>query len=136
MPHRHKELQDSRKRIDEIDEQILDLLAERSKTVQDVIRRKIENQLPVFVPEREVEKSESFKAKAKERGIDPDWAEDFLRLIMSASRASQSQEKFPSATDWDNIEPLYTDASGDNSTINWRRIIQHILRFQLIMLHK
>lgn len=99
MPHRHKELETPRQRIDEIDEEILDLLAERSKTVQDVIRRKVENQLPVFVPEREKEKSDAFKAKAKERGIDPEWADDFLRLIMSASRASQSQEKFPSATD-------------------------------------
>ncbi|RNC83092.1 MAG: bifunctional chorismate mutase/prephenate dehydrogenase [Balneola sp.] len=99
MPHRHKELQGSRQRIDEIDEQILDLLAERAKIVQEVIKTKVENQLPVFVPEREIEKSKSFKAKATERGIDPDWAEDFLRLIMSSSRASQSQEKFPMATE-------------------------------------
>lgn len=99
MPHRHKELETPRQRIDEIDEEILDLLAERSKTVQDVIKRKVENQLPVFVPEREAEKSEAFKAKAKERGIDPEWAEDFLRMIMSASRASQSQQKFPIATE-------------------------------------
>lgn len=55
MPHRHKELQDSRKRIDEIDTQILDLLAERAKTVQQVIKTKVENQLPVFVPQREQE---------------------------------------------------------------------------------
>ena len=53
MPHQHKELDTPRKRIDEIDEEILDLLAERAKTVQDVIRRKVENKLPVFVPARE-----------------------------------------------------------------------------------
>ncbi len=98
MPHRHKELQNSRKRIDEIDEQILDLLAERAETVQQVIKTKIENQLPVFVPIREQEKSEAFKALAAERGIKPEWAEDFLRLIMSSSRDSQSQSKFPIAT--------------------------------------
>lgn len=99
MPHRHKELQDSRKRIDEIDEQILDLLAERAKTVQQVIKTKVENQLPVFVPQREQEKSQAFKALAAERGIKPEWAEDFLRLIMSSSRDSQSQAKFPIATE-------------------------------------
>lgn len=98
MPHRHKELESPRKRIDEIDEEILDLLAERSKTVQDVIRAKVANKLPVFVPEREIEKSESFKKLASAKGIDPEWAEDFLRMIMSSSRASQSQEKFPRAT--------------------------------------
>lgn len=99
MPHRHKELESPRKRIDEIDEEILDLLSERAKTVQDVVRAKVENKLPVFVPERELEKSKSFKAKAEERGIDPEWAEDFLRMIMSSSRDSQSQEKFPIATE-------------------------------------
>ncbi|MBO6522962.1 MAG: bifunctional chorismate mutase/prephenate dehydrogenase [Balneolaceae bacterium] len=103
MPHRHKELESPRKRIDEIDEEILDLLAERSKTVQDVIKRKVENQLPVFVPEREIEKSESFKRMAHQKGIDPEWAEDFLRMIMSSSRDSQSQEKFPIATE----EPMH-----------------------------
>jgi len=99
MPHRHKELQDSRRRIDEIDEQILDLLAERAATVKQVIKTKVENQLPVFVPVREQEKSEAFKKMAMERGIKPEWAEDFLRLIMSSSRDSQSQSKFPIATE-------------------------------------
>lgn len=98
MPHRHKELESPRKRIDEIDEEILDLLSERAKTVQDVVRAKVENKLPVFVPEREIEKSERFKRMASERGINPAWAEDFLRMIMSSSRDSQSQEKFPIAT--------------------------------------
>lgn len=98
MPHRHKELESPRKRIDEIDQEILNLLAERNETVQDVTRRKIEYQLPVFVPQREEEKSKSFKILAAEKGIDPDWADDFLRMIMSASRASQSQEQFPIST--------------------------------------
>ena len=66
MPQRHKELAGSRQRIDEIDEQILDLLAERAKTVQEVIRTKVENQLPVFIPEREHQKSEAFKKMAEE----------------------------------------------------------------------
>lgn len=99
MSHRHKELESPRKRIDEIDEHILDLLAERGDIVRDVIKRKVENQLPVFVPAREEEKTKAFKELAMKKGIDPDWAEDFLRMIMTASRATQSQETFPIATD-------------------------------------
>ncbi len=98
MSHKHKELAGSRKRIDEIDEQILDLLSERAEVVNAVIKTKVENQLPVFVPERENEKSESFKKMASEKGIDPEWAEDFLRMIMTSSREKQSQDKFPTAT--------------------------------------
>lgn len=98
MSHRHKELESPRKRLDEIDEQILDLLSERGEIVRDVIKKKVENQLPVFVPAREEEKTKAFKELAKTKDIDPDWAEDFLRMIMTASRATQSQEKFPIAT--------------------------------------
>lgn len=99
MSHRHKELETPRKRIDEIDKQILDLLSERGDIVRDVIKRKVANQLPVFVPKREEEKTKAFKELAKSKGIDPDWAEDFLRMIMTASRATQSQETFPIATE-------------------------------------
>lgn len=99
MSHNHKELESPRKRIDEIDEHILDLLAERGDIVRDVIKRKVKNQLPVFVPEREEEKSKAFRQLAETKGIDPFWAEDFLRMIMTASRATQSQETFPIATE-------------------------------------
>ena len=120
MPHRRKTLEGSRKRIDLIDEQILDLLAERATMVQEVIKTKIENQLPVFVPEREQEKLDAFKALAIERGIKPEWAEDFLRLIMSSSRDSQSQAKFALAT----TEPkhiLYIGGEGGMGTL-YKRI--------------
>lgn len=93
------QLKKQRKQIDEIDEQILDLLKTRKEVVQDVIKSKVENQLPVFVAGREEQKTDSFRKKASERGIDPDWAEDFLRMVMAASRAAQSSENFPSSTD-------------------------------------
>jgi chorismate mutase/prephenate dehydrogenase len=93
------QLKKQRTQIDDIDEQILDLLKTRKEVVQDVIKNKVENQLPVFVAGREEQKTESFRKKAAERGIDPEWAEDFLRMVMAASRAAQSAEKFPSSTD-------------------------------------
>lgn len=98
MSDKQKVLEGSRKRLDEIDEHILDLLSERAEVVNAVIKTKVENQLPVFVPKREDEKSESFKKLALQKGIDPDWAEDFLRMIMTSSRDKQSQDKFPIAT--------------------------------------
>ena len=94
-----EDLSDQRKRIDEIDNRILDLLKERNEVSFDVIRYKTENQLPVFVASREEEKTERFRGMAEERDLDPDWAEDFLRMIMSASRATQSTNRFPRATE-------------------------------------
>lgn len=91
-------LKDQRQQIDQIDEQILDLLQERNQVVGDVVKRKIENRLPIFIAQREQEKTDSFRSKAIERGLDPEWAEDFLRMIMSSSRASQSDKTFPRVT--------------------------------------
>ncbi|MEX2435279.1 MAG: bifunctional chorismate mutase/prephenate dehydrogenase, partial [Balneolaceae bacterium] len=94
-----KQLKNQRSQIDVIDEQILDLLQKRKEVVQDVLQRKVENQLPVFVAKREQEKTTSFRDKAEQRGLDPDWAEDFLRMVMAASRATQSAKKFPRSTE-------------------------------------
>lgn len=92
------DLKKQRDQIDAIDEQILDLLKNRKDVVQDVLKRKVEKQLPVFVAKRESEKTKSFRQKASKRGLDPDWAEDFLRMVMAASRATQSAETFPRST--------------------------------------
>jgi chorismate mutase / prephenate dehydrogenase len=92
------QLKVQREKIDEIDNKILDLLKERNKVSRDVIKKKIESQLPIFVATRELEKTEKFRKKAEIRDLDPDWAEDFLRMIMSSSRASQSNQTFPSST--------------------------------------
>ena len=94
-----KPLSEQRERIDAIDEQILQLLSERNRIVKEVSERKIANQLPIFVKDREDEKIETFVAKAKEHHLDPVWAEDFLRMIMGASRASQSVSEFPRSTE-------------------------------------
>jgi len=93
------DLKIQRQQIDIIDEQILDLLSKRNEVAHDVVKRKVEKQLPIFVARREQEKSKDFRKKAEERGLDPDWAEDFLRMIMSASRATQSALTFPRATE-------------------------------------
>ncbi|MEX2573003.1 MAG: bifunctional chorismate mutase/prephenate dehydrogenase [Balneolaceae bacterium] len=91
-------LKKQRQQIDEIDEKILDLLRQRNHVSRDVVQTKVKSQLPIFVAKREQEKTRQFRSKAAERNLDPDWAEDFLRMIMSSSRASQSSETFPRST--------------------------------------
>lgn len=86
-----------RARIDTIDAGILDLLAERSALLADVLATKQREGLPIFDPPREEAKVAAFRAAAAARGLDPDWAEDFLRMVMGASRARQSTGAFPQA---------------------------------------
>lgn len=88
----------TRARLDEVDKRLLDLLAERGHLVAEVLETKQREGLPIFVPAREQQKVDAFRAAAAERGLDPDWAEDFLRMIMGASRASQSVGEQPRAT--------------------------------------
>ena len=98
MTPNEKKLGPQRNRLDQIDEKILDLLSERNKIVHQVIEKKIDNQLPIFAPKREDEKTVAFREMAEQHDLDPNWAEDFLRMIMASSRASQSSNKFPRAT--------------------------------------
>ena len=99
MTPKEQKLSPQRNRIDKIDRQLLDLLAERREIVHEVIDKKVKNQLPIFAPKREDEKTETFRKLAEERNLDPEWAEDFLRMIMASSRASQSANEFPRATE-------------------------------------
>jgi Chorismate mutase len=98
MSKSNQSLNEYRVRIDSIDEQILDLLKERAEIVKGVLMTKIQNKLPIYVAGREDQKIQSFREMAIKRNMDPEWAEDFLRMIMSSSRASQSASEFPCAT--------------------------------------
>ncbi len=105
-----------RDRIDAIDRQILDLLRERNEVVKGVLATKIAHKLPIYVAGREERKVQAFREDALRRDLDPDWAEDFLRMIMSASRASQSTTTFPMAT----VEPrtwLFVGGRGGMGTL-------------------
>lgn len=98
MPHIQRFLKEHREKIDVIDNKILDLLKERKEIALEVLKTKVENTLPIYVPAREQEKIISFREKAITNGLDAEWAEDFVRMIMSSSRASQSMSSFPRAT--------------------------------------
>jgi len=91
-------LSGSRSRIDAIDRQLLDLLAERGILVDEVLATKQREGLSIFDPAREQQKVNAFRVAAADRGLDQDWSEDFLRMVMSASRAMQSVGPQPSAT--------------------------------------
>jgi chorismate mutase / prephenate dehydrogenase len=82
------ELSAQRAKLDHIDERILDLLQHRAAVIEEVVAHKARGHTPVFVAEREQGKARAFRELAVQRGLDADWAEDFLRMIMSVSRPS------------------------------------------------
>ncbi len=81
-------LSESRKRIDEIDDQILSLYEERIKIATDIAEYKIENHRPVLDRRREDEKL----AKLSQNVLDPfnkQGAEELFSQILSISRKKQ-----------------------------------------------
>lgn len=119
MPHVHTFLKEHREKIDAIDDKILDLLEERKHIALDILEAKVKNRLPIYVANREKEKIDVFRDKAAQKGLDPEWAEDFLRMIMSSSRASQSMSTFPRASA-DVKTILYIGGSGGMGSLYGR----------------
>ncbi len=77
-----------RDRIDSIDEQILKLYEERMDVAADIGRYKLENNLPIYDPDREDEKLEDILAAVSNREYADGAAQLFITL-MQTSREMQ-----------------------------------------------
>ena len=71
-----------RVRIDELDAQLIRLLAERFEITKDVGAYKAEAGLPPADPGREAEQVARLRALAEEVGMDPTFSEQVFRLIV------------------------------------------------------
>jgi chorismate mutase len=71
-----------RSSIDNIDAAIVSLLAERFKVTREVGKWKAANSVTAVDPDRERRQVERLRALAAEAGLDPDFLERFLRLII------------------------------------------------------
>lgn len=98
MAHSTEELKKQRQEIDRIDNEILELLAERYRVVGEVVDIKIKKGLPIYVPKREQEMVLVFREKARKLSLDEQFAEDLLRMMMNVSRKNQSETGFPRST--------------------------------------
>lgn len=74
------ELAPFRRRIDELDREIVRLLAERFAVVREVAAVKRRRDIPVLLPERIAEVKEQAAARGAPLGLDP----DFLRQLYGA----------------------------------------------------
>lgn len=90
--HYQAQLDDCRRRIDEIDSQFVQLLAKRAELTTEVGAIKSEHGLPIYVPEREKALLEARRAQAEVMGISPQLVEDLLRRMMRESYATQNQK--------------------------------------------
>ncbi|MBU3022427.1 bifunctional chorismate mutase/prephenate dehydrogenase [Aestuariibacter sp. A3R04] len=90
MTEHNKRLAALREGIDEIDKELVSLLARRAKLTTQVGQIKAETGMPVYVPDREKALIASRREQAKRAGVSPDLTEDLLRRIMRDSYHTQN----------------------------------------------
>ena len=72
-----------RQRIDELDRQLLDVLAQRINICHEVARIKETSDTPIIQPDRVRNVVTSRRQYAIDLGVDPDFAEDIMRVVLS-----------------------------------------------------
>ncbi|MEL0628079.1 bifunctional chorismate mutase/prephenate dehydrogenase [Psychromonas aquatilis] len=83
-----------RDEIDAVDQQIIDLLAERLRLVGEVGEVKTKHGLPIYVPEREAAMLAKRREEAEKKGVPASLIEDILRRTMRESYASENETGF------------------------------------------
>ena len=78
-----------RKKIDKIDDQIIHLLVKRKACTLDVGKYKKENGLKIFQPKREQEVLKARSRLAKKYGLDQGFIRDIFKSIFKDSRKIQ-----------------------------------------------
>lgn len=78
-------LEELRKEIDELDEQILKLIARRKEVVKEIARIKKERGLPVVDVERERAHLKILKILGNELGLEPDEVELVFKVLILIS---------------------------------------------------
>jgi len=79
------ELEEIRKKIDLLDEEMVRTLAKRMALVKEVARFKKEKGLPFKQPEREQQLIEEKRKLAQELGLDPGFVENLCKAIIDQS---------------------------------------------------
>ncbi|WP_375751213.1 bifunctional chorismate mutase/prephenate dehydrogenase [Vibrio sp. HN007] len=88
------ELNELRDQIDEVDKQMVELLARRLALVEKVGEVKSEYGLPIYAPDREAAMLASRREEAAKKGVPPQLIEDILRRTMRESYASEKDSGF------------------------------------------
>jgi 3-deoxy-7-phosphoheptulonate synthase len=81
-----------RDEIDTIDREIVRLISRRLRRSVEIGRVKVNQDLPLYAPDREEELIAEVRGDAERSGIDTDYAEEIFRLILAHSRRVQRRE--------------------------------------------
>jgi chorismate mutase/prephenate dehydrogenase len=92
MPDTPHSLQQLRKQIDQLDSQLVDVLAKRARLTTQVGEHKSRSGMPIYVPNREAELIAKRREEAEQKSVSPQLVEDLLRRIMRESYQTQNSQ--------------------------------------------
>ncbi len=78
--------------IDEINERLLELIAERQEVSVAIGSLKSEAGQPLYSHEREAQLLEKFREDAVRHDLDPDYVEELMNVVLRHSRAAQRKK--------------------------------------------
>jgi len=84
-------LKESRKRIDEIDNALFDLISERTSLAKDIALSKDYLGMPIFDESREDEIHEKVEMLSRENGLDVDIIDQIVNMLTTLSKNEQKE---------------------------------------------
>ena len=84
-------LKESRKRIDEIDNALFDLISERTSLAKDIALSKDYLGMPIFDKSREDEIHEKVEKLSRENGLDVDIIDQIVNMLTTLSKNEQKE---------------------------------------------
>jgi chorismate mutase/prephenate dehydrogenase len=91
-------LEELRKRLSEVDRELIRLVAARQKVVAEIGTHKIQNSVPTRDYEREREVLKGARDQAAALGLEPDLAEQIMEVLIRASLLHQEQTRVAAQT--------------------------------------
>jgi chorismate mutase / prephenate dehydrogenase len=91
-------LEELRKRLSEVDRELIGLVAARQKIVAEIGAHKIQNSVPTRDYEREREVLKGAETQARELGLEPELAGEIMALLIRASLTHQEQRRVAAGT--------------------------------------
>lgn len=85
-------LNELRREIDRINQQLLSLIADRQDVSLAIGALKAAHGLSLYSEEREAELLETFRRDASRMDLDPDYVEELMRVVLEHSRAAQRRK--------------------------------------------
>jgi chorismate mutase/prephenate dehydrogenase len=91
-------LEELRKRLSEVDRELIGLVAARQKMIAEIGAHKILNSVPTRDYEREREVLKGAETEARAHGLEPELAEQIMQLLIRASLTHQEQSRVAAGT--------------------------------------